>query len=144
MISSSLNNTLGSTQATDAFIRKTDHLKVSQGKHFCFCYHMEAGQASQVAPYTLGKEFACNAGDASSSPVLGRSPGGGHSSPLQYSCLGNPRDREIWRATVHETTKSHSSETAEHTRVYVGRSLVEYVQTEHYCLLLISHFQTLA
>ena len=73
----------------------------------------------------MGKEFACNAGDASSSPVLGRSPGGRLSSPLQYPCLGNPRDREIWRARVHETTESHSNETAEHPRVHVGRSLVE-------------------
>ena len=32
--------------------------------------------------------------DAGSIPGLGRSPGGGHSSPLQYSCLENPMDRE--------------------------------------------------
>ena len=25
--------------------------------------------------------------------VLGRSPGGGHDNPLQYSCLENPMDR---------------------------------------------------
>ena len=31
--------------------------------------------------------------DAVSIPTLGRSPGGGHSSPLQYSCLENPVDR---------------------------------------------------
>ena len=29
----------------------------------------------------------------SSVPVLGRSPGGGHGNPLQYSCLENPMDR---------------------------------------------------
>ena len=34
-------------------------------------------------------------------PGLGRSLGGGHSNPLQYSCLENPMDREAWRATVH-------------------------------------------
>ena len=27
-------------------------------------------------------------------PGLGRSPGGGHGNPLQYSCLGNPMDGE--------------------------------------------------
>ena len=32
---------------------------------------------------------------------LGRSPGGGHGNPLQYSCLENPMDRGPWRATVH-------------------------------------------
>ena len=39
------------------------------------------------------KESACSAGDAGdmdSIPGLGRSPGGGHGNPLQYSCLENP------------------------------------------------------
>ena len=31
----------------------------------------------------------------------GRSPGGGHGNPLQYSCLENPMDREAWQATIH-------------------------------------------
>ena len=51
----------------------------------------------------MGKELACNAGDAGS----GRSPGGGHSSPLQYFCLENPTDTAAGgRATVHRVTKS--------------------------------------
>ena len=29
------------------------------------------------------------------------SPGEGNGNPLQYSCLGNPMDREAWRTTVH-------------------------------------------
>ena len=37
-----------------------------------------------------GKESACNVGDLGSIPRLGRSPGGGHGYPLQYSCLENP------------------------------------------------------
>ena len=37
-----------------------------------------------------GKELACNGGDLGSIPGLGRSPGGGHGNPLQYSCLENP------------------------------------------------------
>ena len=32
----------------------------------------------------------CNTGDLGSIPGLGRSPGGGHGNPLQYSCLENP------------------------------------------------------
>ena len=36
------------------------------------------------------KEFTCNAGDLGLIPGLGRSPGGGHGNPLQYSCLENP------------------------------------------------------
>ena len=37
---------------------------------------------------------ACNAGDLGSIPGSGRSPGEGNGSPLQYSCLENPVDRE--------------------------------------------------
>ena len=37
-----------------------------------------------------GKESACNAGDLGLIPGSGRSPGGGHGNPLQYSCLENP------------------------------------------------------
>ena len=36
------------------------------------------------------KEFACNTGDLGSMPGSGRSPGEGHGSPVQYSCLQNP------------------------------------------------------
>ena len=39
-------------------------------------------------------------GDAGSILGLGRSPGGGNGSPLQYSFLENPMDRGAWRATV--------------------------------------------
>ena len=53
-----------------------------------------------------GKESTCNAGDLSSIPGLGRSPGGGHGNPLQYSCLENPMDRGDWQATVHGVAKS--------------------------------------
>ena len=37
-----------------------------------------------------GKESTCRAGDLDLIPELGRSPGGGHGNPLQYSCLENP------------------------------------------------------
>ena len=41
-------------------------------------------------------------------PVLGISPGGGHSKLLQYSCLENPMDRAAWQATVHMVTQSQT------------------------------------
>ena len=44
-----------------------------------------------------------NAGDirdAGSVPGSGRSPGGGHGNPLQYSCLENPMDRGAWWTVV--------------------------------------------
>ena len=52
------------------------------------------------------KESPCNVGDLGSIPEWGRSPGGGHGNPLQYSCLENPMDRGAWWAMVHRVTKS--------------------------------------
>ena len=39
-------------------------------------------------------------------PGSGRSSGGGHSNPLQYSCLESPMDRGAWQAAVHVITQS--------------------------------------
>ena len=47
-----------------------------------------------------------DAGDAGLIPGLGRSPGVGNGSPLQYSCLVNSMDRGAWQATVHGVAKS--------------------------------------
>jgi len=61
-------------------------------------------------PWCLnGKESASSAGftgDAGLIPWSGRSPGGGHGNPLQYSCLENPLDRGSWWATVDRTAMS--------------------------------------
>ena len=43
-----------------------------------------------------GEESACSAGDLGSVPALGRSPGEGNGSPLQYSSLENSIDRGAW------------------------------------------------
>ena len=66
-------------------------------------------RASQVA--LVVKNWLANAGDIRDvglSPGSGRSPGGGHSNPLQHSSWENPMDRESWRATVHRVTKSQT------------------------------------
>ena len=55
-----------------------------------------------------GKESTCNAGDLSSIPGSGRSPGEGNGNPLQYSCLDNSMDREVWWATIHGVVKSRA------------------------------------
>ena len=49
-----------------------------------------------------------NTGDSSLIPGLGTSLGGGNGSPLQYSCLGNPMDREAWWITFHGVAKSQT------------------------------------
>ena len=56
------------------------------------------------------KESTCNAEDLGLIPELGRSPGGGHGNPLQYSCLGNPMDRGAWWATVRGVAESNMTE----------------------------------
>ena len=59
---------------------------------FLHVYTVNAGLLRCVS----SKELPYNAGDAGSIPGLGRSPGEGNGNPLQYSCLGNPMDREAW------------------------------------------------
>ena len=61
-----------------------------------------------------GKEYACNAGDSSSIPGSGRSPGEGNGYPLLYSCLENAMDRGAWQAAVRGVTKSQTRLSNEH------------------------------
>ena len=62
-----------------------------------------------------GKEAACNVGDLDSIPGLGRSPGGGHVNPLQYSCLENPHGQRSlagytpWGCKQLDTTEQLST-----------------------------------
>ena len=65
--------------------------------------------ASQVVPVV--KNPPANAGDirdGGSIPGSGRSPGGEHGNPLQYSCLESLMDRGAWRALVNRVTKSQT------------------------------------
>ena len=54
------------------------------------------------------KNLPVNAGDSSSIPGLGRSPGDGNGNLLQYSGLENPMDSGAWWATVHGVAKSQT------------------------------------
>ena len=56
------------------------------------------------------KNSPANAGDMSSIPGSGRSPGEGNGNPLQYSCLENPKDRGAWQATVHGVAETDATE----------------------------------
>ena len=64
-------------------------------------------RASQVV--LVVKNPPANAGDLGNSgsiPESGMSPGGGHSNPVQYSCLKNSMDRGTWWAAVHRVSQS--------------------------------------
>ena len=67
------------------------------------------------------KECACQAGDLSSVPGWGRSPGEENGNPVQHSCLGSAMDRGAWQATVHGVSKE--SDTS------------ELLSTEHFLLV---------
>ena len=67
---------------------------------------------------TGGKEPPCQCKrlrDTGSIPGLGRSPGGRHDNPLQYSHLENSVDIGTWRAILHRVTESDITETTSHT-----------------------------
>ena len=70
--------------------------------YLCVCVCVCVCMVSQVV--LMVKKLPANAADVrdvGSIPGSGRSPGGGHGNPLQYSCLENPMDRGAWWATVH-------------------------------------------
>ena len=56
------------------------------------------------------KKSAYNAGDPGSISGFGRSPGGGHGGPLQYSCLKKPHGERSLAATVHVVAESDTTE----------------------------------
>ena len=80
----------------------------------CVCYHMcniyscvyTCMHMCMRTGGSVVKNPPANAGDAGlisgSGEIL---PGERNGCPLQYSCLGNPTDRETWQATVHGVTK---------------------------------------
>ena len=55
-------------------------------------------RASLVAQWLKKKGLPANAGNMGSIPGSGRCPGEGNGNPLQYSCLENPMDKEVWWA----------------------------------------------
>ena len=98
------------------------------------------------------KNLPVNAGDArdaGSITGLGRSLGGGHGNPLQYSCLENPMDRGTWQATVHGVAKSqtrlrqlsmHASELKAQAPKYSRRGGTSPTHSE--CSVRLSNNQT--
>ena len=86
------------------------------------------------------KNPPANAGDIrdeGSVPRLGRSPGGGHSNPLQYSCLENPMDRAAWWSTVlgsHRAGHDWSYLACMHASPISRPTETETLETSHLCL----------
>ena len=84
--------------------------RVAESQTWLSDFHFRSAyRAFQVV--LVVKNPLANAGDTRDAgliPGSGRSPGGGHRNPLQYSCLENPMDRGAWRATVHRVTKSQT------------------------------------
>ena len=52
-----------------------------------------------------GKEPTCQCRILGFDPWVGKIPGEGNDTPLQYSRLGNPMDRGAWQATVRGIAK---------------------------------------
>ena len=74
--------------AVHGITRVRQDLAAKQQSHQAHKYNTLSIQVALMV-----KNLAVNAGDAGSIPESGRSPGGGNSNPLQYSCLENPMDR---------------------------------------------------
>ena len=85
------------------------------------------------------KDPPANAGDVRDSgsiPGLGRSPGGGHGKPLQYSYLENPMDRGGWLAIVYRVEKSRTR--PKHLSTHAQRLTVVGMWSGH-CSLVPGH-----
>ena len=99
--------------------------------------------SSRWRPWSLsGKESACIAGDSGSVPGSGSSPAGGNGHTLQYSCLGNPRDRGAWRAAVREVPESDTAKHGTTKHALVRSSLSANARRRPCMLLILSAFCT--
>ena len=56
--------------------------------------------------------------DTGSIPGSGRSTGGRHGNPFQYSYLENPLDRGAQQDTIHRVAKSRTRQATEHARIW--------------------------
>ena len=78
---------------------------------------------------SVGKESTYNAGDLGSIPGLGRSPGEGNGSPIQYSFLDNPMDCSLPGCSGYGVTRvGHDLVTKPPLKKDVWRNTLEWKQ----------------
>ena len=92
---------------TEEPCRQTSYMVSIRNTHAqLFIVNMKNALCTGFLGSSVNKESTCNAGDLGLIPGLGKSPGGGHSNSLQYSCLENHKDRRACKATVCGVTQS--------------------------------------
>ena len=82
--------------------------RILKKKYIYIYIYIERERERECSWWLSGEEPTADAEDVGSIPGSGRSPVVGNGNPLQYSCMGNPMDREAWWAIVHGVTESQT------------------------------------
>ena len=83
--------------------------------------------AQMVETHLPMKEMQENQETTGSIPGSGRSPGEGNGNPLQYSCLENSMDREIWQGSYSPLCRKESDTTERTlTQTYIGKKTYKH------------------
>ena len=85
---------------------------------FCLCSSERIISTGWLPGGSLGEESAYSARDPGSIPGMGRSPGEGTGTPLQYSCLENSMDRGAWWSKVHGVSESDMTDRLIHFHIH--------------------------
>ena len=80
---------------------RLDETIQGEDKRVFILYFVNTAPCQDFPCSSVVKNPRASAGDVSSIPGLGRSPGEGNGNPFQYSCLRNSMHRGAWWATVH-------------------------------------------
>ena len=80
------------------------------------------------------KNLPVNAGDTDLILGSGRSSEGENSNPLQYSCLGNPMDREAWQAAVHGVARVRHDSATKHACAFFSKVIFFNVLLSKKCV----------
>ena len=121
--------------------------KISTGDWIPFSF-MCRSQSLGFPGGARGEEPTCQCrrhSDVGLIPGSGGAPGGGHGSPLQYSCWENPMDRGAWRAAVQRAAKSRTRLKRLSTPAYPMETFPECVRadalTVRTCVLAAASFR---